>query len=183
MANSSPHPPLPSPTGLLRRRRILSVVRFLHTPMNRQVCCHSTELIVCISLSLCLPSTSHLHHVMHSSLFHYAYVCSSSCTPCCFHLMQPPPPPPGEPILWYERCRIKHLLTQQYLAVERRDGQCVLTLKEEKAVTVSELDQDTCTTFRLFPVISGEDEIKYGTYARINHPQTRTWLHAGKGGW
>lgn len=94
------------------------------------------------------------------------------------HSPFPPPPPPGEPVLWYERCRIKHLLTQQYLAVERKDGQSVLlTLKEGKPGP--DFDQDT--TFRLFPVISGEDEIKYGTYARINHPQTKTWLHASKG--
>ena len=87
------------------------------------------------------------------------------------------PTPLGEPVLWYERCRIRHLLTQQYLAVERREGQNVLTLKESKPGP--EFDQDT--QFRLFPVISGEDEIKYETYARINHPHTKTWLHANKG--
>ena len=58
-------------------------------------------------------------------------------------------------------------------------GQNVLTLKEGRPGQ----DFDPETTFRLFPVISGEDEIKYGTYARINHPQTKTWLHACKGVW
>ena len=103
-----------------------------------------------------------------------------SLYPYPLHPLSPPipPTPSGEPVLWYERCRIRHLLTQQYLAVERREGQNVLTLKESKPGP--EFDQDT--QFRLFPVISGEDEIKYETYARINHPHTKTWLHANKGG-
>ena len=83
----------------------------------------------------------------------------------------------GEPLLWYERCRIKHLLTQRYLAVQRKGDRYVLTLKERKQTS----DFDIDTTFRLCPVITGEDEIKFETYARITHVYTKTWLHALKG--
>jgi inositol 1,4,5-triphosphate receptor type 1 len=86
-------------------------------------------------------------------------------------------PRSGDPILWYERCRIKHLLTQRYLAVERRGDRYALTLKEKRPSP--EFDNDT--TFRLCPVITGEDEIKFEIYARITHVYTRTWLHAMKG--
>ena len=83
----------------------------------------------------------------------------------------------GEALLWYERCRIKHLLTQRYLAVEKRGDRFVLTLREKKPTP----DFDADTTFRLYPVITGEEEIKYETYARITHVATKTWLHALKG--
>ena len=83
----------------------------------------------------------------------------------------------GEPFDWGARVRFKHLLTQQYLSVEKQLGQAVLTLIEKRATP----DFDRDTTFKLLPVITGEDEINYETYARIYHPITKTWLHADKG--
>ena len=78
---------------------------------------------------------------------------------------------------WGESCRIRHLLTRQYLTiVKSREG---VTVSLKKCTKGSEFD--SAATFRLRPVIQGEDSIMYGSFARIYHPTTDTWLHAMKG--
>ena len=52
-----------------------------------------------------------------------------------------------------------------------------MTLKARSAGT--EFTEDT--TFRLFPMFEGDDDVKFGSYARIYHVQTDSWLHALKG--
>ena len=81
----------------------------------------------------------------------------------------------GETINWGEKVCFKHLLTQQYLSIPK--DQNVLMLVEK---TNSTPDFDKDTTFKLLPVITGENEIQFETYARIYHPSTKTWLHGDK---
>ena len=57
-----------------------------------------------------------------------------------------------------------------------QDGYKV-TLKERSADTEFEAD----TTFRLVPVIEDDDDVIFGSYARIYHLHTDSWLHALKG--
>ena len=52
-----------------------------------------------------------------------------------------------------------------------------MTLKARSAGT--EFEEDT--TFRLVPVIEGDDDVNFGSYARIYHLHTESWLHALKG--
>ena len=83
----------------------------------------------------------------------------------------------GEALHWRELCRIQHLPTRQYLAVVKNQDSYKVTLKERSAGTEFEEDD---TTFRLFPVIEGDDDVNFGSYARIYHVHTKLWLHAGQ---
>lgn len=52
-----------------------------------------------------------------------------------------------------------------------------MTLKAKSTGTAFEED----TTFRLVPVIEGDDDVNFGSYARIYHLHTESWLHALRG--
>ena len=78
---------------------------------------------------------------------------------------------------WGESCRIRHLLTRQYLTIVKGGEGVTISLKK----CTKESEFDSAATFRLRPVIQGEDSIMYGSFARIYHPTTDTWLHAMKG--
>ena len=82
----------------------------------------------------------------------------------------------GEGMHWRELCRIQHLPTRRYLAVVKNQDCYKVTLKERSAGIEFEAD----TTFRLFPVIEGDDDVNFGSYARIYHAHTKSWLHAGQ---
>lgn len=83
----------------------------------------------------------------------------------------------GEGLHWRELCRIQHLPTKQYLAVVKDQDTYKVTLKERSTGTEFEAD----TTFRLIPVIEDDDDVNFGSYTRIYHVHTDTWLHALKG--
>ena len=78
---------------------------------------------------------------------------------------------------WRELCRIRHLPTRQYLAVVNDQGSYKVGLTARSSETESETD----TIFSLIPVIEGEDNVTFGSYARIYHNGTDSWLHAEKG--
>ncbi|XP_065902252.1 inositol 1,4,5-trisphosphate receptor type 2-like [Dysidea avara] len=82
----------------------------------------------------------------------------------------------GQVVSWGERCRIKHLPTRLYLAIVKEKNGYTVTLKRRE---LGKTDLDT--VFRLFPVIEEDTGIQFDSYARINHPHTKTWLVARKG--
>ncbi|XP_065909470.1 inositol 1,4,5-trisphosphate-gated calcium channel ITPR1-like [Dysidea avara] len=84
----------------------------------------------------------------------------------------------GQVLSWGERCRIKHLPTRRYLAIVKEDNGYKVTLKGRKRDSPK---ADLDTVFRLFPVIDEDRGIQFESYARINHPHTKTWLVARKG--
>ena len=83
----------------------------------------------------------------------------------------------GEAMQWGELCRIRHLVTRQYLAIENTKEGIKVCLKDYQKGS----DTEPAVTFRLRPVIQGEESITYGSFARFYHPKTETWLHAMKG--
>jgi inositol 1,4,5-triphosphate receptor type 1 len=82
----------------------------------------------------------------------------------------------GEAMQWGELCRIRHLVTRQYLAIENTKEGIKVCLKDYQKGS----DTEPAVTFRLRPVIQGEESITYGSFARFYHPKTETWLHAMK---
>ena len=52
-----------------------------------------------------------------------------------------------------------------------------MTLKAKSTRNMFEED----TTFRLVPVVDEDNDVNYGSYARIYHVHTEQWLHALKG--
>ena len=100
------------------------------------------------------------------SLFHFKLI-----TVTLFH------PFSGEVLHWRELCRIQHLPTRQYLAVVKVKESYKVTLKARSAD--KEFEEDA--TFRLVPVIEGNDDVNFGSYARIYHLHTESWLHALEG--
>ena len=109
---------------------------------------HATECLLSGCLSFCI--------IVHPSLFLSSKYVRS-----------------GEALHWRELCRIKHLPTRQYLAVVKDQDSYKVILKERSA----DPDFDTATTFRLVPVIEGDDDVKFGYYAMIYHLHTDSWLH------
>lgn len=83
----------------------------------------------------------------------------------------------GEALHWKEPCRIQYLPTRQYLAVMKDHDSYKVVLKARSSETESETD----TIFSLVPVIEGDDNVTFGSYARIYHNSTDSWLHAEKG--
>ena len=103
----------------------------------------------------------------------YSCICNSVLVVSCFpfNLCS------GEALHWRELCRIQHLPTRQYLAVVKEEDSYNVTLKAKSTGTAFEED----TTFRLVPVIEGDDDVNFGSYARIYHLNTESWLHALRG--
>ena len=76
-----------------------------------------------------------------------------------------------------ELCRIQHLPTRQYLAVVKDQDSYRVTLIERSTGTDFEAD----TTFRLVPVVESDHDVNFGSYARIYHLHTDSWLHGTTG--
>eukprot|EP00050_Salpingoeca_kvevrii_P002520 m.196116 g.196116 ORF g.196116 m.196116 type:complete len:2530 (-) comp10628_c0_seq6:379-7968(-) len=75
----------------------------------------------------------------------------------------------GEILTWEDIVRFRHIPTQRYLSFEKVDGEIVPALLDEP---------DTACNFQLHAVIQERDTIEFGIYSRIQHVQTRRWLHA-----
>ena len=80
----------------------------------------------------------------------------------------------GDELKYEEPCRLKHLLTQRYLAVVKVKSQFVIKLMR---LEDDERGGDTCFVFRPF-INEGKEMIDFESYARIYHPETRTWIKA-----
>lgn len=74
----------------------------------------------------------------------------------------------GNAISYSDHCRIKHILTQQYLAVTQRRHQKCLTLKRIEAGGII----DPEISFKLIPDIERTDVVTKGYYIKINHIQS-----------
>ena len=99
------------------------------------------------------------------------YICICKLTCPLLHLIL------GEPLHWKELCRIRHLPTRKYLSVVKDQDSYKVTLK---AKSTGKLFEEG-TTFRLAPVVEDDNDVNYGSYARIYHVHTEQWLHAIKG--
>ncbi|XP_019851941.1 PREDICTED: inositol 1,4,5-trisphosphate receptor type 3-like [Amphimedon queenslandica] len=78
----------------------------------------------------------------------------------------------GNVISWGDRCRLKHLPTRSYLAVQKEGEQdWKVTLTEEKGLD---------TIFSFSPLIQEGDEVLLESYALIKHRVSGRWLHLDK---
>ncbi|XP_074650375.1 inositol 1,4,5-trisphosphate-gated calcium channel ITPR3-like [Tubulanus polymorphus] len=75
----------------------------------------------------------------------------------------------GNVLRWGQQIRLRHMVTRQYLCVNA-----------DHDVDLTNNERDPRAVFRLHPVKKEVDEIKLGSYARIEHELTGRWLHALK---
>ncbi|XP_025079753.1 inositol 1,4,5-trisphosphate receptor type 3-like [Pomacea canaliculata] len=76
-------------------------------------------------------------------------------------------PVAGGVLKWEQQCRIIHMCTRRYLAVNRRGE-----------VTLEADGRNPSTVFRLHAVTKETDDVLFESYARIKHVVTGSWLHA-----
>uniref|UniRef100_A0A1I8IDC1 Inositol 1,4,5-trisphosphate receptor n=1 Tax=Macrostomum lignano TaxID=282301 RepID=A0A1I8IDC1_9PLAT len=79
----------------------------------------------------------------------------------------------GEVLTWDQQFRFRHATTRKYL--------CVKQASEAYSVTLTEDATDPHTVFKMHPVLQDSPELKFESYARIEHVITGCWLHAIKG--
>ncbi|XP_004347257.1 hypothetical protein CAOG_04510 [Capsaspora owczarzaki ATCC 30864] len=77
----------------------------------------------------------------------------------------------GGRMRWEQLVRLRHFTTRQFLAVklDAASGEPVVTLTSDH--------RDADAVFRLHAVIRDRQNIEYGSFTRIEHPLTKTWLH------
>ncbi|XP_064638087.1 inositol 1,4,5-trisphosphate receptor type 2-like isoform X2 [Lineus longissimus] len=75
----------------------------------------------------------------------------------------------GNVIRWGQQIRLRHMVTRRYLCVN-----------SDLEVDLTTDHRDPRAVFRLHPVKKEVDEIKFESYARIEHELTGRWLHALK---
>ncbi|XP_070173522.1 inositol 1,4,5-trisphosphate-gated calcium channel ITPR3-like [Littorina saxatilis] len=76
-------------------------------------------------------------------------------------------PVAGGIVKWEQQCRIIHMCTRRYLAVD----------KKSRKVTLKTESKDPTTVFRLHAVTRDNDDIPFEAYARVEHVVTGFWLH------
>jgi inositol 1,4,5-triphosphate receptor type 1 len=85
-------------------------------------------------------------------------------------------PKTGEVLYWEERCRLKHLPTRLYLAVDRNhNDEWIVNLRPRK-----DNQKDHETLFSFHPLIEEGIEVLLESYARIKHLVSSRWLHLEK---
>lgn len=75
----------------------------------------------------------------------------------------------GDVIRWEQQVRLRHLTTRKYLCIDAT-----------REISLTDDNEDPRTVFRLHSVLSERDEIRFESYARIEHVLTGFWLHALK---
>ncbi|KAK3094787.1 hypothetical protein FSP39_006217 [Pinctada imbricata] len=76
-------------------------------------------------------------------------------------------PVQGGVLKWEQQCKIIHMCSRKYLAVDQQGH-----------VTLLDDHNDPRTVFRLHPVIRESDDIPLDSYCRIENVVTGHWLHA-----
>ncbi|XP_065834186.1 inositol 1,4,5-trisphosphate receptor type 3-like isoform X2 [Oscarella lobularis] len=85
----------------------------------------------------------------------------------------------GEIIKWEQRCRLRHVCTRKYLCLTKEENSVTPVTSIDVHYTLSLTDDPGLSTvFRLFSVIQEVNAVCYDTYCRIEHPQSKQWLHA-----
>uniref|UniRef100_A0A1I8H777 Inositol 1,4,5-trisphosphate receptor n=1 Tax=Macrostomum lignano TaxID=282301 RepID=A0A1I8H777_9PLAT len=78
----------------------------------------------------------------------------------------------GEVLTWDQQFRFRHATTRKYLCVFQDSGELLVSLSEDAT--------DPHTVFKMHPVLQETAELKFESYARIEHVITGSWLHAIK---
>lgn len=81
----------------------------------------------------------------------------------------------GGVIHWEQQIRFRHMVSRLYLYVAWSNES-----QTELDVSLTDEANDPRTVFRLHPVLLETDEVRFGSYARIEHVLSGYWLHADK---